>query len=73
MLSVAASLAFPPQSPTPTPPTNPSTQAGVQPFGEALVAIPNTIVALCLNTNGLELVKTSRVMDCLIPIFTNKQ
>jgi hypothetical protein len=48
-------------------------QAGVLPFGEALVSIPNTIVALCLSNQGLELVQTSRVMDCFVPIFTQKQ
>ncbi len=48
-------------------------QAGVLPFGEALISIPNTIVALCLNVHGFELVKSSRVLDCLVPIFTQKQ
>lgn len=48
-------------------------QAGVLPYGEAVVSLANTLVALCLNTSGLELVQKTRIMDSFIPIFTNKK
>eukprot|EP00798_Chlamydomonas_sp_ICE-L_P016839 gene16839-23119_t len=48
-------------------------QAGVLPYGEAVVCIANTLVALCLNTGGLQKVKDSHVMDCFVPIFTSKK
>ncbi|GAX74556.1 hypothetical protein CEUSTIGMA_g2006.t1, partial [Chlamydomonas eustigma] len=50
-----------------------SVKAGVLPFGEAVTSIPNTLVALCLNVGGLEMVLKSRVLDSLIPIFTTKR
>lgn len=43
------------------------------PYGEAVVSLANTLVALCLNTSGLELVQKTRIMDSFIPIFTNKK
>jgi len=38
-------------------------QAGVLPSSEAIVAIPNALVALCLNAAGLELVQSSCVLQ----------
>ena len=48
-------------------------QVGVLPYGEAVVCIANTLVALCLNLSGLQRVKDSRAMDCFVPIFTSKK
>lgn len=45
-------------------------QAGVLPSGEAVCAVPSTLVALCLNEKGLERVKESKALDCFVPIFT---
>ena len=45
-------------------------KAGVLPSGEAVCAIPNTLVALCLNAKGLERVQRSGALDAFVPIFT---
>lgn len=42
------------------------------PQTEALCSIPSTLVALCLNTAGLELVRETRALHCLVPCFTSK-
>lgn len=47
-------------------------QAGVLPYGEAVVCIANTLVALCLNTGGLARVRESCVLEAFLPIFTSK-
>lgn len=47
-------------------------QAGVLPSGEALCAVPNTLVALCLNTGGLARVRNSKALECFVPIFTSR-
>lgn len=48
-------------------------QAGVLPSGEAVCCVPNTLVALCLNTGGLARVRASRALRCFVPIFTSRQ
>jgi hypothetical protein len=48
-------------------------QGGVLPFGEAILCITAGIIALCLNKNGLELVRRSRVIDTFIPILISKK
>ena len=48
-------------------------QAGVLPSGEAVCCVPNTLVALCLNTGGLARVRNSRALRCFLPIFTSRQ
>jgi hypothetical protein len=48
-------------------------QGGVLPFGEAIVCITAGIIALCLNKNGLELVRKTRVIDAFIPILISKK
>ena len=40
---------------------------------EAVAAVPNTLVALCLNEAGLERVRASRALYCLAPVFTRTQ
>ena len=45
-------------------------QAGVLPSGEAVCCVPSTLVALCLNVNGLKKVEESQALQCLVPIFT---
>ncbi|CAL8470977.1 g10519 [Coccomyxa elongata] len=45
-------------------------KAGVLPSGEAVVAVPTTLVALSLNEKGLTSVKESKALDCFVPIFT---
>ncbi|KAK9821448.1 hypothetical protein WJX81_000342 [Elliptochloris bilobata] len=47
--------------------------AGVLPSGEAVCCVPNTLVALCLNTGGLARVRSSRALRCFVPIFTSRQ
>lgn len=47
-------------------------QQGVLPATDTLIAVPNTLMALCLNTHGLAKVKDSQVLRCLIPVFTTK-
>ena len=44
-----------------------SVEKGVIPSGEAVVAIPNALVALCLNQSGLERVRNS----CIMKVGTN--
>ena len=46
---------------------------GVLPSSEAVCSIPNALVALCLNANGLQKVKDRRALVCLTEIFTSKQ
>lgn len=48
-------------------------QAGVLPFGEAIVSISTTIVALCLNTGGLAKVRSRRILHAYLPIFTTSK
>ena len=43
------------------------------PSGEAVCCVPNTLVALCLNTGGLARVRDSRTLLCFMPIFTSRQ
>lgn len=40
------------------------------PSGEAIIAVPTTLVAICLNNKGLERVKDSGALECFVPIFT---
>lgn len=47
-------------------------QAGILPSGEALGALPNTLVALCLNTGGLERVQSSHALDVFVHVFTSR-
>ena len=47
-------------------------QGGVLPSGEALCSVPNTLVALCLNTGGLQRVRDARALSCFVTIFTSK-
>lgn len=47
-------------------------EVGVLPAADALTVILPTLVAFCLNTAGLELVKASDCLACLVPIFTTK-
>lgn len=47
-------------------------EIGVLPAADALTVILPTIVAFCLNNAGLELVKASDCLGCLVPIFTTK-
>lgn len=46
---------------------------GVTPSSEAVCCVPNTLVALCLNAMGLELVQADHALDCLVAIFTSKK
>jgi hypothetical protein len=48
-------------------------QMGVLPYGEAVVSIANTVMALCLNNGGLVMVQNSRLLDSFINIFTSKK
>ncbi len=43
------------------------------PNNETVVCIPNALVALCLNTGGLQRVRDSRTLECFVPIFTSKK
>ncbi len=45
-------------------------QAGLVQAGEAIASIPNMLTAICLNTEGLALVKDSNALDCLVPVLT---
>ena len=45
-------------------------QAGLVHAGEAIAGIPNMLTAICLNTEGLALVKDSDALDCLVPVLT---
>lgn len=45
-------------------------QAGLVQAGEAIASVPNMLTAICLNTDGLNLVKNSNALDCLIPVLT---
>lgn len=47
-------------------------QTEVVPSGEALCAVPNTLVALCLNTSGLDRVRNADALSCFIPMFTTR-
>ena len=44
--------------------------AGVPPTADSVAALPATLGALCLNTSGLELVRSSGVLFSLVPMFT---
>lgn len=48
-------------------------QAGVLPYSEALSAIANTLIALCLNNGGLARVRETRVLQAYVPIFTSRK
>lgn len=43
------------------------------PSGDAIVSIPGALVALCLNTTGLQRVREEAVLDVLVDIFTSKK
>ncbi len=49
------------------------TQEGVLPYGEVLCSISSALVALCLNTGGLQRVQEARVLEVYVPIFTTKK
>jgi hypothetical protein len=49
-----------------------SVKAGVVASMEAVAAVPNTLMALCLNRGGLARVRRSRVLRCLVPIFSSR-
>ncbi|CAI5971391.1 unnamed protein product, partial [Closterium sp. NIES-65] len=48
-------------------------KAGVLPSSEAICAIPNALLAFCLNQRGLQLVTDSHVLACLPALFTSRQ
>lgn len=48
-------------------------QGGVPPSSEAVCAIPNALVALCLNHQGLKRVKETNTIQTFIPIFTSRK
>ena len=48
-------------------------QASVIASGEAVCSVPNTLVAICLNTGGLAKVSESGALDCFIPILTSRK
>lgn len=50
-----------------------SVAGGVLVSMEAVAAVPHTLMALCLNSGGLKLVKESKALRCLVPIFSSKQ
>lgn len=45
-------------------------QAGLVHAGEAIAGVPNMLTAICLNSEGLALVKESNVLECLVPVLT---
>eukprot|EP00959_Pyramimonas_sp_CCMP1952_P173132 3618005-Pyramimonas_sp.AAC.1 len=53
-------------------------QEGVAPCADAVCCVPNTLTALCLNTQGLERVRTAGgvgpcgALSCFVPMFTTK-
>ena len=62
-----------PLTPNPNPPKLlMCVQAGVLPSGEALGCLPNTLVALCLNTGGLERVQSSHALEVFVDVFTSR-
>ena len=48
-------------------------QGGVPPSSEAVCAIPNALVALCLNHQGLKRVKETNTLQTFIPVFTSRK
>eukprot|EP00850_Spirogloea_muscicola_P012629 SM000082S22871 [mRNA] locus=s82:404008:421363:+ [translate_table: standard] len=50
-----------------------SLSAGIMPSAEAICSVPNALIALCLNTSGLQDVQSAGALKCFIPVFTNKQ
>ena len=42
------------------------------PSGEALACLPSTLVALCLNTGGLERVQSSHALETFVEVFTSR-
>lgn len=44
---------------------------GIVPYSEAVCCVPNTIVALCLNEQGLFKVKKARALDFLVSVFAS--
>eukprot|EP00884_Botryococcus_braunii_P008531 jgi/Botrbrau1/1767/Bobra.0217s0022.1 len=49
-----------------------SIKEGILPAADALAVVLPTLVAFCLNNVGLELVRSSDCLQCLVPIFTTK-
>eukprot|EP00850_Spirogloea_muscicola_P009963 SM000057S18393 [mRNA] locus=s57:350840:368215:- [translate_table: standard] len=50
-----------------------SLSAGIMPPAEAICSVPNALIALCLNTSGLQDVQNAGALKCFVPVFTNKQ
>eukprot|EP00850_Spirogloea_muscicola_P022377 SM000291S10855 [mRNA] locus=s291:47169:64581:+ [translate_table: standard] len=50
-----------------------SLSAGIMPSAEAICSVPNALIALCLNTSGLQDVQNAGALKCFVPVFTNKQ
>ncbi|QDZ19375.1 HECT domain-containing ubiquitin-protein ligase [Chloropicon primus] len=48
-------------------------QNGVLVTPDTVCCLPSTLVALCLNKKGLKAVQKSKVLDCLVSIFTSPQ
>ncbi|XP_057973292.1 E3 ubiquitin-protein ligase UPL2-like [Malania oleifera] len=50
-----------------------SVVAGILPSSKALTCVPNGLGAICLNAKGLEAVKETSALRCLVDIFTTKK
>lgn len=40
---------------------------------DAITSIPSTLSALCLNSGGMDLVKQSGALKCIIPFFSTQE
>ncbi|XP_004501671.1 E3 ubiquitin-protein ligase UPL2-like isoform X2 [Cicer arietinum] len=47
--------------------------SGILPSSKALTCIPNGLGAICLNAQGLEVVRETSSLQCLVDIFTSKK
>ena len=43
------------------------------PYGEALISVPSTLVALCLNAAGLQRVLASQALSVFTTMFTSRK
>jgi hypothetical protein len=48
-------------------------QNNLLPSGEAVCSVPNALVALCLNTFGLQRVRETQVLQALILVFSSRR
>lgn len=53
--------------------THTHTQANLLPSAEAVCAVPNALVALCLNTFGLQRVRETQVLQVLVQVFSSRR